>query len=160
MDVARELRERALLVGRRAGGQAQAREMPREQHEHDAQVAHDRKQQPAQAFAVAVAVLFGMQRPHLHRRALAFEQRGDLRDIRVSIRGRSFASTAGNARRIAAAVTSPSAPRRASEPSVSASTAGGSGASAKGSPVHLQHRVAQGLRDGVRGRQRQQRGQW
>ena len=125
---------RRCVVGQRRAARRMRASCRDSRIEHHAQVAHDRQQQPAQAFAVAVAVLFGMQRPHLRRGALAFEQRGDLRDIPCRAARAASPRTAGSARRIAAAVTSPSAPRRASEPSVSASTAGGSGASAKGSP--------------------------
>jgi hypothetical protein len=94
VDVARELRERAALVVRQRCGQAQAREMPRQQHQHHAQVAHDGEQQATQAFAVAGATLFGMQRPHLRGGALAFEQGGDLREWSRSIAGATVACTA------------------------------------------------------------------
>ena len=53
MDVAGQLRQRAALRPRAVRGQAQAREVPRQQDRHHAQVAHDRQQQAAQAFAVA-----------------------------------------------------------------------------------------------------------
>ena len=77
VDVARELRQRDALFGGQLRSMAHARQLPRQEDRDDAQVADDRQQQPGQPFAAAGRAAFGVQRPNLRGRALAFEHDAD-----------------------------------------------------------------------------------
>ena len=82
VDIAGQLRQRtALGLGALADG-AHLRQLSRQQDRHHAQIAHHHQQQPAQALGVASAGCMPangrrVQRPHLRRRALAFQQGRD-----------------------------------------------------------------------------------
>ena len=67
------------------GGRAHAHELAREQDEHDAQVADDREQQPAQAFGAAGAAARGIQRPDAFGRLLAFDEIAHVGGKRVEL---------------------------------------------------------------------------
>ncbi len=87
MDVAGQPGQR-LAFGFRCGRRrAHPRQLPRQQHENHAQVAHDRQQQPAQAFGRALRRPLRMQRPHLLGRLLAVDQPLQLgRQLRAPLR--------------------------------------------------------------------------
>ena len=74
VDVGGELRQFAALLGRQVGRRAHARELPRQQDEHDAQVADDRQQQSAQAFGAARTAARGVQRPDFFGGLLAVDE--------------------------------------------------------------------------------------
>ena len=79
MDVAAQPCQRGgLRRGQRCRG-AHPRELTRQQHEHHAQVAHDRQQQPAQAFVGTARRPLRVQGPHLLGRLLAGDQALHLR---------------------------------------------------------------------------------
>ena len=74
MDVAAQPRQRGGLLRRQRRRGAHPRELARQQHEHHAQVAHDRQQQPAQAFGRPAGCALRVQGPHLFGRLLAGDQ--------------------------------------------------------------------------------------
>ena len=80
----------------RLAGRAHLDELAREQDEHDAQVANDRKQQPTQAFGAAGVAARGIERPDAPGRLLAFDEiahfgreRGELGIVEPASRIRS-----------------------------------------------------------------------
>ena len=72
VDVGGQLCQRLPLFSRSLHGVAHARELTRQQDEHDAQVADDREQQAAQSFGVPGAGARRIQRPDFLGRLLAF----------------------------------------------------------------------------------------
>ncbi len=74
VDVACQLCQRAALLVIQLVGRAHPRQLPGQQDGHHAQVADDRQQQAAQAFAVAPCLTAGMQRPHRVGGVLTIQQ--------------------------------------------------------------------------------------
>ncbi len=74
VDVAGQPRQRVPLPGRQLDRRAHPRQLPRQQNEHHAQIAHDRQQQTTQTFRRLVRGVLGVQRPHLFGRLLALDQ--------------------------------------------------------------------------------------